>query len=87
MSKKLLLLHSCCAPCAGGCIDHPQLADFDAEVAVLYFSNSNLDSETEFERRLECVRQLGEKYQIPVEVDTYDHQAWLEAVNGLESCP
>ncbi|MBE6391940.1 MAG: epoxyqueuosine reductase QueH [Lentisphaerae bacterium] len=87
MSKKLLLLHCCCAPCAGGCIEHPMLDEFEAEPAILYFSNSNLDTQDEFERRLECVRQLGEKYHIPVEVDPYDHRAWLEAVKGFESCP
>ena len=83
----MLLLHCCCAPCAGGCIQHPHLTELDLQVEVLYFSNSNLDSEAEFLRRLECVRQLGKLFNIPVEVDPYDHAAWLNAVSGLENCP
>ena len=87
MDKNLLLLHCCCAPCAGGCITHPFLDEQALEVAVLYFSNSNIDSEAEFLRRLECVRRLGDKYNIPVEVDPYDHEAWKAAVAGLENAP
>ena len=44
MDKNLLLLHCCCAPCAGGCITHPFLDEQALEVAVLYFSNSNIDA-------------------------------------------
>lgn len=87
MSKNLLLLHCCCAPCAGGCVAHPWLEKFEVKPALLYFSNCNIDCKEEFERRLEYVLRLGEKFNIPVEVDPYDHQAWLEAVKGLESFP
>lgn len=80
-----LLLHCCCAPCAGGCVGHPVLDEMELVPELLYFSNCNLDSAEEFERRLACVRELGEKFNIPVEVDTYDHEAWKQAVAGLES--
>ena len=54
---------------------------------ILYFSNSNIDSEAEYLRRLECVLKLGGYYNIPVEADPYDHEAWLKAVRGFEDQP
>ena len=85
--KKRLLLHCCCAPCAGGCIGHPLLEESELVPDSLYFSNSNIDSKEEFERRLRWVMELGEKFNIPVEVDPYDHEAWKAAVAGFESAP
>ena len=82
-----LLLHICCAPCGGGCIDHPFLAENSLHVAALFYSNSNLNSYEEYLRRLEYVRQLGEIFHIPVEADPYDHEAYLAAVAGLENEP
>ena len=81
-----LLLHICCAPCGGGCVNRPEMIAPGREVA-LFYSNSNLDSADEFQRRLEYVRKLGKLYSIPVEVDPYDHEAWLRTVKGLESAP
>ncbi len=86
-NMKHLLLHCCCAPCAGGCIRHPFVIDADLKPEILYFSNSNIDSEAEYLRRLECVLKLGEYFNIPVEADPYDHEAWLKAVRGFEDQP
>ena len=66
---------------------HPFVTDADLNTAILYFSNSNLNSKAEFDRRLEWVLKLGEYYNIPVEVDPYDHDAWLSAVRGFEDQP
>ena len=49
--KQELLLHICCAPCGGGCVE--RLKNESAITPVLYYSNSNLCSGEEFERRLE----------------------------------
>lgn len=81
-----LLLHICCAPCGGGCIGRSEMIAPGRKV-TLFYSNSNLDSETEFERRLFPVRQLTEHFGLDLIVDTYDHQAWRRAVAGLESEP
>lgn len=77
LSKKLLL-HICCAPCACGCLDKLQ----EREV-TLYFSNSNLSSAEEFEKRLENVRIFAERFDFPLIVDPYDHAAWLNAVSAV----
>lgn len=86
MEKSPLLLHICCAPCGAGCVDHPALDDKNLLPARLYFSNSNLDTHEEFERRLACVLELGKYFNIPVEVDPYDHAAWRNHIRGCEAC-
>ena len=79
-----MILHICCAPCGGGCVE--RLKE-QGEKTVLFYSNSNLDSEEEFERRLESVRHLAEAQQLELVVDPYDHESWLEAVKGVENEP
>ena len=79
-----MILHICCAPCGGGCVE--RLKE-NGEETVLFYSNSNLNSQEEFERRLACVRQLAEAQQIKLAVDPYDHESWLRAVEGYENEP
>lgn len=79
----MILLHICCAPCGGGCVEK-LLAS--GERPRLFFSNSNLEA-AEFERRLESVRRLAEIYRLALEVDPCDHAAWLAWVAGLEAEP
>ena len=56
-----LLLHVCCAPCASACVER-LLAE--GRQITLYFSNSNIVSEEEFEKRLRCVKLLA-KFHMP----------------------
>ena len=77
-TEKKLLLHICCAPCACGCLDKIKNRDVS-----LYFSNSNLSSAEEFEKRLESVRIFAERCSFPLIVDPYDHEAWLNAVSAV----
>ena len=80
-----LLLHICCAPCGGGCVSR---LESEADIRpVLYYSNSNLCSREEFDRRLDSVRILAQARGLPLEVDPYDHAGWLAAVTGLEDEP
>ena len=50
-----MLLHSCCAPCTSGVAW--QLTDYDI---TLLFYNPNLDSEEEYNRRLDALKKLVE---------------------------
>lgn len=84
--KSALFLHICCAPCGGGCLGRPEMISPERPV-TLFYSNSNLDSEAEFEKRLAPVRFLAEFYGLELIVDPYDHQAWLDAVKGEEDQP
>ncbi|MBQ6351704.1 MAG: epoxyqueuosine reductase QueH [Lentisphaeria bacterium] len=79
-----LLLHICCAPCGGGCVE--RLLGEGRRVR-LYYSNSNIATAEEFERRLASVRILARHFDVPLEVDAYDHPAYLAAVAGLEREP
>jgi predicted adenine nucleotide alpha hydrolase (AANH) superfamily ATPase len=55
---------------------------------ALFFSNCNIDTRVEFERRLDAARRLGEADGVEVVVDEYDHVDWLEKVaSGFENDP
>ncbi len=75
-----LLLHTCCGPCASGSL--PRLSDRET---VLYFSNSNLSSKSEYEKRLAAAEKLAQAYQIELLADPYDHDAWLAHIHQLEN--
>lgn len=79
MSK--LLLHTCCAPCASGCVE--RLFAEEREF-VLYFSNSNINTKEEFGKRLDAVCKLAGAFQLDVLVDEYDHESWLAHVAQVE---
>jgi hypothetical protein len=81
---KKILLHVCCAPCATACIEK-LLAE--GREPALYFSNSNIDSEAEFEKRLTYVKKLAAIFQLGLETDAYWHDGWLEHISGLENEP
>ena len=80
-----VLLHACCGPCASAC--EPRLKESGHKV-VLFFSNSNIDTREEFDRRLEAVRKLAAADGVEVVADEYDHADWLEQVaRGYENEP
>ena len=84
--EKKLLLHICCAPCGAGCVNRQEMSTANREV-VLFYSNSNLDSIEEFDKRLNEVKKLAEFYHLPLIIDPYDHQAWLAAVGEFAGEP
>ena len=73
----VVLLHACCGPCASAC--EPRLKE-EGHTVVLFFSNCNIDTREEFERRLDAARRLGEADGVEVVADEYDHSDWLEKV-------
>ena len=81
----VVLLHACCGPCASAC--EPRLKE-EGHTVVLFFSNCNIDTREEFERRLDAARRLGEADGVEVVADEYDHADWLEKVAaGFENEP
>ncbi len=79
------LLHVCCGPCASACVPRMRAA---GRAPVLYFANSNLDTVAEWRRRLDAARRLAAAEDIPLEVEPYDHAAWLrEVAAGRENDP
>ena len=83
-----ILLHCCCGPCATACVER-LLAE--GRQCRLCFSNSNLDTEEEFNRRLENLQRVAEHFRLgDVLVDPYDHAHWLEWVAktpDFQQCP
>jgi len=75
-----LLLHVCCAPCGSACVE--RLLAEGRRIALL-FSNSNIVSREEFEKRLACVKRLADYHKLELIVDPYDHEAWLKHVSEL----
>lgn len=86
-----LVLVSCCAPCSAGAIR--QLANGEisgisgADDFIVYFYNPNIFPADEYQKRMaEQIKycdSLGVKYF----VDEYNHNAWRNAVRGLEDAP
>ena len=53
----------------------------------LYYSNSNINTPEEFEKRLECVVRLADFYGIPSHTDPYDHKYWLDTLRTHFAAP
>lgn len=83
-SNGRILLHSCCAPCSGAILE---CMVENGLKPVVFFSNSNIDTEGEFLKRLGEVRRYCGTLGLEVVADNYDHGDWLSAVKGLENEP
>lgn len=86
--KKKLLLHACCSPCSCGVI--PQLEEYDI---TLLFYNPNLDSEEEYNKRLDAMYPMIEyfnnnyNYDLKLIAIPYNSNEFLSKISGLESEP
>ena len=81
---KEILLHACCAPCSGAILEC--LRDSGIR-PVVFFSNSNISPRGEYDLRLAELKRYAALMDVELVEDEYDHEAWLEAVRGLESEP
>ncbi len=79
-----LLLHSCCAPCVAGCVE--RLIDAYGSFTIFY-SNSNIATLEEFNLRLAQLQKLANEFDLPLIVDPYDHESWLQSTASLSSEP
>ncbi len=79
-----VLLHSCCAPCAGEIIDAILAADLGV---LVFFYNPNIHPAAEYEiRKRENIR-FCEKRGAPFLDADYDMDNWFLRVRGLENEP
>ena len=91
LSKKKLLLHSCCGPCSTAVIER-LLPDYHVTV---FFYNPNITDREEYERRKETqlsfIKQYNEKIDAVDHIafleGAYDPQRFYEAAAGLEAEP
>jgi hypothetical protein len=79
-----LLMHSCCAPCAGEVLAAVKAAGIDVTV---YFYNPNIHPVQEYEmRKAEDIRYC-EQLGIPHIDGDYDTDNWFDRIRGLENEP
>ena len=79
-----ILLHACCGPCATHCVHALREAGWEPE---LFYANDNIDSEAEFEKRLEALRTFAGAEQVPLAVNPYHPATWERAIAGCEGAP
>ena len=81
-NSKKILLHACCGICSAYPIS--LLKEMGYEV-IVYFSNSNLDTQDEFNNRLNAQKVVCNYHSVELVVDEYKHNGYLDFVKGLES--
>ncbi len=79
-----VLVHSCCAPCAGEVMEAIQASGLQQTV---FFYNPNIHPKKEYEQRKEENIRFCEKMDIPFVDADYDTENWFDRVQGLENEP
>lgn len=75
---KMLLLHSCCAPCWGEVIESSDI-DF-----TIFFYNPNIHSKKEYYLRKDENIRFAQTYNIPFIDADYDVDNWFDLAKGME---
>jgi predicted adenine nucleotide alpha hydrolase (AANH) superfamily ATPase len=79
-----VLLHSCCAPCAGDLME--RMIESGIELTI-FFYNPNIHPKKEYEIRKNENIRFAEKLGIPFVDADYDVQNWFKRAKGLEWSP
>ncbi|WP_051785970.1 epoxyqueuosine reductase QueH [Endozoicomonas numazuensis] len=79
-----ILLHSCCAPCAGEVMLAVQASGIEQTV---FFYNPNIHPVEEYELRKDENKRFCDKLKLPFIDADYDKDNWFEQVKGLENEP
>jgi hypothetical protein len=79
-----LLLHSCCAPCAGEIMEALAVSEIETTV---YFYNPNIHPKEEYETRKNENRRFCDKLGFECIDADYDKDNWFERIKGLEDEP
>jgi predicted adenine nucleotide alpha hydrolase (AANH) superfamily ATPase len=82
--EKKVLMHSCCAPCAGELME--LLVENGIELTI-YFYNPNIHPKKEYEIRKDENIRFAEKMGIPFIDADYDVQEWFYKAKGMENEP
>lgn len=81
---KKLLLHSCCAPCAGEVMEALVASDIDF---TIYFYNPNIHPKKEYDLRKDENIRFAVKHNIPFIDGDYDVEDWYARAKGMEQEP
>lgn len=83
-ASQRLLLHSCCAPCAGEIMEAVHASGMTFTV---YFYNPNIHPQQEYEQRKNENIRFCEKLGVPFVDGDYDTENWFDRIRGLEDEP
>jgi hypothetical protein len=83
MAKEKILIHACCATCAGYVLEQLS-ADF---TPVIYYCNPNIHPEEEYVLRSSELQKYAAAQNISFIEDPYGPRQWLTQVKGLENEP
>ncbi len=81
---KSLLLHCCCAPCAGAMLECFRVYDIKP---LVFFYNPNIMPKEEYEKRRDELIALCELLDFPYEIGDYKVREFLDLVKSLEKEP
>lgn len=79
-----VLLHCCCAPCAGDVMETLVWSEIDHEVM---FYNPNIHPRDEYQRRKDELQRFALRHGIGFIDADYEPAVWFQAVKGLENEP
>jgi epoxyqueuosine reductase len=79
-----ILVHACCALCAGPVIE--KITDMGLKFSI-YFYNPNIQPKAEYITRMEWLRSYCKKKQIEFIEGGYDIEKWRIVVKGLGNEP
>lgn len=82
--EKKVLLHSCCAPCAGELMEAMLESGIDL---TIFFYNPNIHPKKEYDIRKNENIRFAEKMGIPFVDADYDVQDWFHRAKGMEYEP
>ena len=82
--EKRILLHSCCAPCAGEVIEAIHASGIEQ---TIFFYNPNIHPEEEYRLRKDENKRFCEKLDIPFIDADYDTDNWFARTKGMENEP
>ncbi|SPT69279.1 Uncharacterized BCR, COG1636 [Anaerobiospirillum thomasii] len=81
---KEVVMHCCCAPCAGAVLECFKANDISP---VVFFYNPNIHPLDEYEKRRDELISLCSLLNFEVVVGDYDTKTWFEKIKGLENEP
>ena len=82
--EQRVLMHSCCAPCAGELMEQMLANGIDL---TIFFYNPNIHPKKEYEIRKEENIRFAEKMHIPFVDADYDVDNWFARARGMEREP
>lgn len=80
-SSNKVLMHSCCAPCAGDLMQRMKASGVDV---TIFFYNPNIHPKKEYEIRKNENKRFADKLGITCIDADYDVQNWFKRAKGME---